>query len=172
MDLGRYFSVRRRQRSRDTHDLNDQSIKSYLELLASPINEDARDALSNRQSDVEKMTIHTRGAGSSATIMLAGNGRTSSGNVVIYKPHHEASSIELFYDLFFVANLGKVEHCMAAQYTNQSQPTSQLCINTPTPNVSLLSRCLALLTNHSTCQLSETFYALVVHVAKHHVVRR
>lgn len=106
MDLGRYFSVRRRQRSRDMRDLDDESVKSYLPLLASPINEDAREALLNRQSDVEKMTIATSGAESSATTMLAGNGRTSSGNIVIYKPHHEASSIELFYDLFFVANLG------------------------------------------------------------------
>lgn len=106
MDLGRYFSVRRHQRSRDTRDLDDESVKSYLPLLASPINEDAREALLNRQSDVEKMIIATSGAESSATTMLAGNGRTSSGNIVIYKPHHEASSIELFYDLFFVANLG------------------------------------------------------------------
>lgn len=30
---------------------------------------------------------------------------TSSGNPIIYKSHHEASTIELFYDLFFVANL-------------------------------------------------------------------
>ncbi|KAF1361424.1 hypothetical protein EJ07DRAFT_112161 [Lizonia empirigonia] len=48
--------------------------------------------------------------GSSATTMLAGNGRTSSGNIVIYKPHHEASSVELFYDLFFVANLALVDY--------------------------------------------------------------
>ena len=107
MDLSRYFSVRRRQRSRDVQDLEDENIKSYLPLLASPINEDAREALSNRASDVEKLTIAMSSAESSATTMLAGNGRTSSGNIVIYKPHHEASSIELFYDLFFVANLGK-----------------------------------------------------------------
>ncbi|KAF3051838.1 hypothetical protein E8E11_007927 [Didymella keratinophila] len=105
MDLGRYFSVRRRQRSRDTHDRDDEGVKSYLPLLASPINEDAREALLTRHSDVEKTTIATSGAESSATTRLAGNGRTSSGNIVIYKPHHEASSIELFYDLFFVANL-------------------------------------------------------------------
>ncbi|KAF2629046.1 hypothetical protein BU25DRAFT_337982 [Macroventuria anomochaeta] len=56
------------------------------------------------------MTIATSTAESSATTMLAGNGRTSSGNIVIYKPHHEASSIELFYDLFFVANLALVNY--------------------------------------------------------------
>lgn len=109
MDLSRYLGVRRRQRSRDTQHLEDENIKSYLPLFASPINEDARDALSNCTSDVEKLTIATSGAGSSATTMLAGNGRTSSGNIVIYKPHHEASSIELFYDLFFVANLGLLD---------------------------------------------------------------
>ena len=112
MDLSRYFSVRRRQRSRDRQDLEDEAIRSHLPLFASPINKDAREALSNRTSDVEKMTIATSTAGSSATTMLAGNGRTSSGNIVIYKPHHEASSIELFYDLFFVANLG-----MPIEYT-------------------------------------------------------
>ncbi|KAL1648267.1 hypothetical protein SLS61_006957 [Didymella pomorum] len=110
MDLGRYFSVRRRQRSRDTHGQDDENVKSYLPLLASPINEDAREALSTRRSDVEKTTFATNGAESLATTRLAGNGRTSSGNIVIYKPHHEASSIELFYDLFFVANLALVNY--------------------------------------------------------------
>jgi hypothetical protein len=107
MDLSRYFSVRRKQRSRDgAQDAEDDNIQSYLPLLASPINRDAREALSNQAPDVEKLTIAMSTANSSATTILAGNGRTSSGNIVIYKPHHEASSIELFYDLFFVANLG------------------------------------------------------------------
>jgi hypothetical protein len=106
MDLSRYFSVRRRQRSQERRGMENENARSYLPLLASPINEDARRALSNRESDVEKMTIHTSGAESSVTTILAGDGRTSSGNIVVYKPHHEASSIELFYDLFFVGNLG------------------------------------------------------------------
>lgn len=110
MDLSRYFSVRRRQRSKDAQIREDGNIKSYLPLLASPINKDAREALLTRASDVEKLTIATSTAESSATTILAGNGRTSSGNNVIYKPHHEASSIELFYDLFFVANLGRCDH--------------------------------------------------------------
>ncbi|UPX10221.1 uncharacterized protein EKO05_0000891 [Ascochyta rabiei] len=105
MDLSRYFSIRRRQRSRDTQGVERENIQSYLPLLASPINEDAREALSNRASDVEKLTIAMGTAESLATTILAGNGRTSSGNIVIYKPHHEASTVELFYDLFFVANL-------------------------------------------------------------------
>lgn len=106
MDLSRYFSVGRRRRSRHAQDLDDENLKSYLPLLASPINGDAREALSNCASDMEKMTIMMSTLGSSATTMFAGSGRTSSGNIVIYKPHHEASSVELFYDLFFVANLG------------------------------------------------------------------
>ena len=32
-------------------------------------------------------------------------GKLSSRDVPVFKKHHEASSIELFYDLFFVANL-------------------------------------------------------------------
>ena len=118
MDLSRYFSVRRRQLSRDRQDLEDGNIGSYLPLFASPINEDAREALSNRTSDVEKMTITTSAAELSATTRLAGNGRTSSGNIVIYKPHHEASSIELFYDLFFVANLGMLACIYYKRTTN------------------------------------------------------
>ena len=106
MDLGRYFSVRRCQRSQEKRGMEIEDFRGYLPLLASPINEDARRALSNRESDVEKMAIHTSVAESSATTILAGDGRTSSGNIVVYKPHHEASSIELFYDLFFVGNLG------------------------------------------------------------------
>jgi low temperature requirement protein LtrA len=39
------------------------------------------------------------------TTSFAASGR-SSGNLIIYKEHHEASTIELFYDLYFVANLG------------------------------------------------------------------
>lgn len=106
MDLGRYFSVRRRQRFRDTLDSEDIHAKTYLPLLASPINGDAREALSACAADLEKTNLVSTRGKSSATHMIAGNGRTSSGNIVIYKSHHEASSIELFYDLFFVANLG------------------------------------------------------------------
>ncbi|KAJ4320292.1 hypothetical protein N0V94_003469 [Neodidymelliopsis sp. IMI 364377] len=105
MDLSRYFSVKRRERSRDTQDPEDDDIQSYLPLLASPINENAREVLSSCASDVEKSTAASSTAETSVTILLAGGGRTSSGNIIIYKPHHEASSIELFYDLFFVANL-------------------------------------------------------------------
>lgn len=102
MDLGRCFSVMRQQHPRNKRDFEDERIKGSLPLLASPISDDAREAL----SDLEKTAIATSGEESLATTMLVGNGRTSSGKIVIYKSHHEASSIELFYDLFFVANLG------------------------------------------------------------------
>lgn len=137
MDLSQYFRVRRRHRSQNSQNLEGDNIKSYLPLLASPINEDAREALSSRASDLEKLTITMTAGNSSNTTMLAGNGRTSSGNIVIYKPHHEASSIELFYDLFFVANLGMWGAIHAFyQDTDQSQLTLPLCINIPTLNVS------------------------------------
>lgn len=172
MDLGRHFSVRRRQHSRDLHDHDDENVKGYLPLLASPINEDAREALSNRQSDIEKTTIAASGAESSATTMLAGNGRTSSGNIVIYKPHHEASSIELFYDLFFVANLGKLEDSMIVRSTDRPQPTLQPCTSIQTPNVRLLpGQALTLLTTCSARQLPEAFHALVVYLAEYHIIR-
>ncbi|KAH7071980.1 bacterial low temperature requirement A protein-domain-containing protein [Paraphoma chrysanthemicola] len=111
MDLARYFSTRRKEQSHhhssshgSTNSKHDS--KSYLPLLASPINDDIREVLSCSLSDLEKMntTTSTR-CSTSDTTTLAGNGRTSRGNIIIYKQHHEASTIELFYDLFFVANL-------------------------------------------------------------------
>ncbi|KAJ4984599.1 hypothetical protein SVAN01_09921 [Stagonosporopsis vannaccii] len=105
MDLDQYFGVRGRQTSRDASNLENDHIQCYLPLLASPVNEGAREAMSNCTSDVENTATAKRAGGNSVTSIFAGNGRTSSSNLVVYKPHHEASSIELFYDLFFVANL-------------------------------------------------------------------
>jgi hypothetical protein len=108
MDLARYFSTRRKEQSQ--HHSPDQSRdgkQSYLPLLANPINEDVREVLSGSFSDLEKMNNTTNISGTSTeSLTLGSNGRTSRDNVIIYKRHHEASSIELFYDLFFVANLG------------------------------------------------------------------
>jgi hypothetical protein len=85
-----------------------QGSKSYLPLLANPINDDVREVLTISLSDLEKMNTPTATVdGSCDTTTIAGNGRTSRGNIIIYKQHHEASTIELFYDLFFVANLGR-----------------------------------------------------------------
>ncbi|KAF2127677.1 hypothetical protein P153DRAFT_295027 [Dothidotthia symphoricarpi CBS 119687] len=62
-------------------------------------------------ADIEKRSASTStGDSSDATTTFVGNGRTSSGNVIIYKEHHEASTIELFYDLFFVANLALINY--------------------------------------------------------------
>lgn len=143
MDFNRYFSFVKRQRSREMRDDEDESIKSYLPLLATPINKDAREALSSHANDPEKIIVATSGAASLATTMLAGNGRTSSGNIVIYKPHHEATSIELFYDLFFVANLGTIISCIAERHAYFPQPTLQRCINTLMQSVSFFSLCIS-----------------------------
>jgi hypothetical protein len=143
MDLARYFSTRRREESHNHHHHHNSShrksqVKNYIPLLANPINEDVRELLSGSLADLEKLngTPSTIGD-SSDTTTLAGNGRTSRGNVVIYKQHHEASTVELFYDLFFVANLGmrnyqSVPHrCLLTTY----QLTLLLCTNTPMRNV-------------------------------------
>ncbi|KAF2108827.1 hypothetical protein BDV96DRAFT_503677 [Lophiotrema nucula] len=53
---------------------------------------------SNGSIDLEK----TATSSTSGSIAIS---KTSSGNPIIYKAHHEASTIELCYDLFFVANL-------------------------------------------------------------------
>jgi len=108
MDLARYFSTRRKEQSQ--HHSPDQpgdGNKNCLPLLANPINEDVREVLSGSFADLEKMNNPTSiSDASTESLTLGSNGRTSRDNVIIYKQHHEASSIELFYDLFFVANLG------------------------------------------------------------------
>ncbi|CAO2653769.1 Nn.00g031800.m01.CDS01 [Neocucurbitaria sp. VM-36] len=109
MDLARYFSLRRKEQghhggSQQSNDTREG--KGYLPLLANPINEDVLEVVSSGSPDLEKrQTAASTIDGSDATTTFAGNGRTSRGNVIIYKQHHEASTIELFYDLFFVANL-------------------------------------------------------------------
>ncbi|RAR14115.1 hypothetical protein DDE83_002533 [Stemphylium lycopersici] len=98
MDLSRYFSLRRR--TTDLHGPSHSDApkeRTYLPLIANPINEDVLEVVSGNSSDLEKTNSHTT--------TFAGNGRTSRGNIIIYKEHTEASTIELFYDLFFVANL-------------------------------------------------------------------
>ncbi|KAI1509185.1 LtrA domain containing protein [Pyrenophora tritici-repentis] len=106
MDLARYFSLRRKTTdSHGHHHSGHAKDRTPLPLLANPINEDVLEVFSG-SSDLEKTNTHTGTLDSSNdTTTLAGNGRTSRGNIIIYKQHTEASTIELFYDLFFVANL-------------------------------------------------------------------
>ncbi|KAF2025662.1 hypothetical protein EK21DRAFT_75889 [Setomelanomma holmii] len=116
MDLARYFSTRRKEQAHHHHSSSHDSTnsrdggKSYLPLLANPINDDIREVISSSFSDLEKNTARNTGSSTSGTTTFAGNGRTSRGNIIIYKQHHEASTIELFYDLFFVANLALVNY--------------------------------------------------------------
>jgi hypothetical protein len=138
MDLVRYFSVRRNEGS--PHHTNSSNSKdgrrSYLPVLANPINEDVRGMLSSSLTDIEKSsTAASAQGGSSNTSTLAGDGRTSRGNVIIYKQHHEASTIELFYDLFFVANLGMKVCGIYETLTDKTQHTLLTCINTLMRNV-------------------------------------
>ncbi|CAE7026387.1 hypothetical protein PTTW11_04065 [Pyrenophora teres f. teres] len=106
MDLARYFSLRRKTTNiHGHHHSGHAKDRTPLPLLANPINEDVLEVFSGN-SDLEKTNTHTSILDSSNdTTTLAGNGRTSRGNIIIYKQHTEASTIELFYDLFFVANL-------------------------------------------------------------------
>ncbi|KAF2736703.1 hypothetical protein EJ04DRAFT_596014 [Polyplosphaeria fusca] len=102
MDLARYFSTRRKQ-SKDGSNQTESHQRRHLPLLATPVNKDVLEVLSSDGSvDLEKLDTHS----SSGTLAIS---KTSSGNPIIYKRHHEASTIELFYDLFFVANLATDE---------------------------------------------------------------
>jgi hypothetical protein len=117
MDLSSYLSSRRKDQPHLHHSSSVDSTSSkidrkrYLPLLANPINDNVREVLSSSFSDLEKMNTT-----SSGTTICAGNGRTSRGNMIIYKQHHEASTIELFYDLFFVANLGMEKRHLGEVY--------------------------------------------------------
>jgi hypothetical protein len=133
MDLTRYFSTKRKEGSLHHHHSSHSKDggRKYLPLLANPINDDVREVLSGSFADIE--TSHSASkshSGSSNTSTFAGNGKTSRGNVIIYKQHHEASTIELFYDLFFVANLGMKAGCIHKMLTNKTQRTLLISINT------------------------------------------
>jgi hypothetical protein len=120
MDLARYFSLRRKTTGHEsTHSAHGK--KGYLPLLANPIHEDVLEVVSGNSSDLENTNTQTCCTleSSNDTTTLAGNGRTSRGNIIIYKQHTEASTIELFYDLFFVANL--------AYFTAMHQHTDAQC---------------------------------------------
>jgi hypothetical protein len=126
MDLARYFSLRRKVTGHEsTHSAHEK--KGYLPLLANPINDDVLEVVGNSW-DLEKINTHTSTLDSSNdTTTLAGNGRTSRGNIIIYKQHTEASTIELFYDLFFVANL--------AYFTAMHQHTDAECTYHYSPTI-------------------------------------
>jgi hypothetical protein len=104
--------------------------RKHLPLLANPINDDVREVLSGSFADVETLNSASKAhSGSSNTSTFAGNGKTSRGNVIIYKQHHEASTIELFYDLFFVANLGMKANGIYEMTTNRIQHILLTSIN-------------------------------------------
>lgn len=139
MSLARYLSVKRNLQE-DSHQREGPKTKEYLPLLANPINDDVREVLSSGLSDLEKTqtTTSTDRRSDASTSLFAGNGRTSRGNPIIYKQHHEASTIELFYDLFFVANLGMnitevacnfecAVNCSLAYFTAMHQHTDAQC---------------------------------------------
>jgi hypothetical protein len=96
MDFGRFLSVRRKEPPKKHG--HHEGPRRHLPLIASPVNDDLHYALGSTGSfNSEKLKTRPKSIDSFST--------TSSGTPIIYKSHHEASTIELFYDLFFVANL-------------------------------------------------------------------
>lgn len=99
MELGRYLTVRRRQVAQHHHGEQpheDHLVRKRLPLIESPVNDQLYDVLdSDGTPNLEKMR-------SRASALPA---ISSSDGPILYKTRHEASTIELFYDLFFVANL-------------------------------------------------------------------
>ena len=97
MELSHYFAAHKKD-SANTYPRPDHE-RNHLPLLASPINYHVLEAMSSNGSlDLENLKWNE----TTGTFNVS---QTSSGNPIIYKRHHEASTIELFYDLFFVANL-------------------------------------------------------------------
>lgn len=99
MELGRYLTVRRRQNAHNHHEeapREDHLERRRLPLIDSPVNKQLYDVLdSDGALNLDKMR-------SRASDLPA---ISSTDGPILYKTHHEASTIELFYDLFFVANL-------------------------------------------------------------------
>lgn len=92
MDLSRYLSTKKRKDNRQSSEFSGgpSRPRRHLPFLASPVNEDAFRSMSKGEK-----ILSSRVSFSS----------TGSKSPVIYKHHEEASTIELFYDLFFVGNL-------------------------------------------------------------------
>lgn len=99
MELGRYLTVRRRQAVNHHHGdspREDHLERKRLPLIESPVNDQLYDVLdSDGTPNLEKLR-------SRASVLPA---ISSTDGPILYKTRHEASTIELFYDLFFVANL-------------------------------------------------------------------
>lgn len=99
MELGRFLTVRRRQVAHQHH--GEGPHENHLErkrlpLIESPVNDQLYDVLdSDGTPNLEKLR-------SRASALPA---ISSTDGPILYKTRHEASTIELFYDLFFVANL-------------------------------------------------------------------
>lgn len=81
MDIQRYLTVRRKDTSDTASTYGKPRPRKHLPLIATPVDEN------HRGTDSDALST------------------TGSGRPSYYKKHHEASTIELFYDLFFVANL-------------------------------------------------------------------
>ena len=141
MDFGRYLTVRRRQRTyqpKHTHnDDHDHLERKRLPWIESPVNEQIFEVLgSDGTPSLEKMKSR---ADSLASI-------STTGAPILYKTRHEASTIELFYDLFFVANL--------ATFTTMHQHVDAECKLNPEP--------LAVSTDQSAAIISyEGFFTLL-----------
>jgi hypothetical protein len=100
MDLSRYISTRKRKSTGLSKSGSPAPTRRYLPFFASPVNEDALQALNHHGS-------------------FRSDSTNESGTPRLYKHHEEASTIELFYDLFFVGNL--------AYYTAMHQHVDAPC---------------------------------------------
>lgn len=153
MELGRYLTVRRRQvvqphPAENAHE--DHLERKRLPFIESPVNDQLYDVLdSDGTPNLEKLR-------SRASALPA---ISSTDGPVLYKPRHEASTIELFYDLFFVANL--------ATFTAAHKHSDAEC-------KCGLKGCKfsRLITSCSCWSLSRVLYTAVVHMAQHNPIRR
>lgn len=87
------------EHSEHAHEHHDEK----LHLIASPLNHRKPEPHHHHKSDVEKIE-HNHGSVASSQVPFA-NRDYELHNTPEFHRHAEAQSIELFYDLFFVANL-------------------------------------------------------------------
>ena len=86
------------QQAASTEDL---TIRKHTPWISSPLETNARDVLTQPESEEELK----RPPGEHVLEFKSTQVHRRDSELPVFKHHHESSTVELFYDLFFVANL-------------------------------------------------------------------
>ena len=89
-----------RHMSQQTSSTEDLSIRKHTPWISSPLETNARDVLAQPESEEELKT-----ESGDRVVEFRPTAHRRDSELPVFKHHHESSTVELFYDLFFVANL-------------------------------------------------------------------